>query len=271
MTDSHSAPQATLPSTLEYTSDEMMTIAAARMVHNGTSLFVGIGLPSAAANLARLTHAPDTILIYESGAIGTKPNVLPLSIGDSELAETSDTVVGIVEIFNYWLMGGKIGLGFLGAAQIDKFANINSTVIGPYNQPRVRLPGAGGAPAIAASCGEVLITLRHSTKAFVEKLDFRTSGGHMEGGDSRQKMRFPGKGPVAVITDLGILTPDPVTKELVLTSVHPGVTVEQVVAATGWPLKVADELSITPLPTETELRVLRDLNERTAKAHAGQD
>jgi len=253
-----------------YTSDEMMTIAAARMVRNGTSLFVGIGLPSAAANLARLTHAPDTILIYESGTIGTKPNVLPLSIGDGKLAETSDTVVGIVEIFNYWLMGGKIGLGFLGAAQIDKFANINSTVIGPYGKPKVRLPGAGGAPAIAASCGEVLITLRHSPKAFVEKLDFRTSGGHMEGGDSREKMRFPGKGPVAVITDLGVLTPDPVSKELVLTSVHPGVTVEQVVAATGWPLKVASEVKTTPLPTATELQVLRDLNERTAKAHAGQ-
>ena len=255
---------------LQYTSDEMMTIAAARMVRNGTSLFVGIGLPSAAANLARLTHAPDTILIYESGTIGTKPNVLPLSIGDGELAETADTVVGIVEIFNYWLMGGKIGLGFLGAAQIDKYANINSTVIGPYDKPKVRLPGAGGAPAIAASCGEVLVTLRHSTKAFVEKLDFRTSGGHMEGGDSRAKMRLPGKGPSAVITDLGILTPDPETKELTLTSVHPGVTVEQVVAATGWPLKVAPTVGTTPSPTASELQVLRDLNERTAKAHAGQ-
>src|SRR6266581_8897667 len=179
-----------------YTSDEMMTIAAARKIRNGVALFVGIGLPSAAANLARQTHAPDTVLIYESGTIGTKPTVLPLSIGDGELAETADAVVSIPEIFSYWLQAGRIDLGFLGAAQIDKFANINSTVIGPYNKPKVRLPGAGGAPAIAASCGEVLITLRHSTKAFVEKLDFRTSGGHMEGGDSRQKMRFPGKGPV---------------------------------------------------------------------------
>src|ERR1700681_2880864 len=256
---------------LQYTPDEMMTVAAARMVRNGTSVFVGIGLPSAAANLARLTHAPDAVLIYESGTIGTKPNVLPLSIGDGELAETSDTVVGIVEIFNYWRMGGKIGLGFLGAAQIDKFANINSTVIGPYDKPAVRLPGAGGAPAIAASCREVLITLRHGKKAFVEKLDFRTSGGHMEGGDSRERMRFPGKGPTAVITDLGILMPDPVTKELTLTSVHPGVTVESVVAATGWKLKVAGEVSTTPRPTETELTVLRDLQARTARAHAGQD
>jgi glutaconate CoA-transferase subunit B len=146
---------------LQYTSDEMMTIAAARMVRNGTSCFVGIGLPSAAANLARLTHAPDTVLNYESGTIGTKPNVLPLSIGDGELAETADAVVGIVEIFNYWLMGGRIGLGFLGAAQIDKYANLNSTVIGPYGNPKVRLPGAGGAPAIAASCAR---TRAHSSK-----------------------------------------------------------------------------------------------------------
>jgi glutaconate CoA-transferase subunit B len=251
----------------EYTSDEMMTIAAARMLRNGATCFVGIGLPSAAANLARLTHAPDTVLIYESGTIATKPSVLPLSIGDGELAETADAVVGIVEMFNYWLMGGKISVGFLGAAQIDKFANLNSTVIGPYAKPKVRLPGAGGAPAIGASCGEILITLRHGKRAFVPKLEFVTTGGHLEGGDSREKMRFPGKGPVAVITDLGILTPDPVTKELVLTSVHPGVTVQQVVAETGWPLKVSGDVKTTPAPTDLELTTLRDLNKRTAEAN----
>ncbi|MEQ1946228.1 MAG: CoA-transferase [Bryobacteraceae bacterium] len=255
---------------MPYTSDEMMTIAASRMLRNGSTCFVGIGLPSAAANLARLTHAPDVVLIYESGTIATKPNVLPLSIADSELAETAETVVGMVEMFQYWLMGGKISTGFLGAAQIDKYANLNSTVIGPYGKPKVRLPGAGGAPAIAASCGEILVTLRHNKRAFVPKLEFVTSGGHMEGGDSRAKLRLPGKGPVAVITDLGILTPDPETKELVLTSVHPGVTVDQVVAETGWPLKVAEQVKTTPEPTELELRVLRELNERTAKAHAGQ-
>jgi glutaconate CoA-transferase, subunit B len=254
-----------------YTSDEMMTIAAARMVRNGVACFVGIGLPSAAANLARLTHAPDTVLIYESGTIGTKPAVLPLSIGDGELSETAETVVSIAEIFTYWLMGGRIGLGFLGAAQIDRFANINSTVIGSYEKPSVRLPGAGGAPAIAASCGEVLITLRQNKRAFVEKLDFMTSGGHLEGGDSRERMRFPGKGPTAVITDLGILTPDPVTKELTLTSVHPGVTAQKVVESTGWALKVASQVSTTPPPTASELSVLRDLQERTARAHAGQN
>jgi glutaconate CoA-transferase subunit B len=253
-----------------YTSDEMMTIAAARMIRNGATLFVGIGLPSAAANLARQTHAPETVLIYESGTIGSKPTVLPLSIGDGELAETADAVIPIPEIFAYWLQGGRIDLGFLGAAQIDKYANINSTVIGNYNKPKVRLPGAGGAPEIASNCKEVLVTLRQNNRAFVNKLDFMTSGGHFEGGDSRAKRNMPGKGPVAVITDLGILTPDPVTKELTLTSLHPGVTTEQVVEATGWPLKVAEKVETTAAPTERELQVLRDLNARTAKAHAGQ-
>jgi len=251
-----------------YSSDEMMTIAAARMVRNGAVLFVGIGLPSAAANLALRTHAPDTVLIYESGCIGAKPAVLPLSIGDGELAETADAVVSVPEMFAYWLQGGKIDLGFLGAAQIDRFANINTTVVGSYTKPKVRLPGAGGAPEIAASCGEVLITLRQNTRAFVEKLDFVTSAGHIDGGRAREKLRLPGKGPTAVITDLGILTPDPDTKELTLTSVHPGVTVEKVVAETGWPLKVASNVTTTEPPTAQELSVLRALQELTAKAHA---
>jgi glutaconate CoA-transferase subunit B len=211
------------------------------------------------------------VLIYESGTIGTKPNVLPLSIGDGELAQTADTVVSLVEIFNYWLMGGRISLGFLGAAQIDRFGNLNSTVIGPYDKPKTRLPGAGGAPAIAASCGEVLITLRHNPRAFVSKLDFVTTMGHGDGGDCREKLRLPGKGPTAVISDLGILVPDPGTKELILKSVHAGVTTEQIVAATGWPLRTAPEVQTTPPPTETELSILRDLNARTARAHAGQD
>jgi glutaconate CoA-transferase subunit B len=255
---------------IKYTADEMMTIAAARKIRNGATCFVGIGLPSAAANLARLTHAPDTVLIYESGCIGTKPTVLPLSIGDGELSETADAVVSIPEIFAYWLQGGRIDLGFLGAAQIDRFANINTTVIGDYYKPSVRLPGAGGAPEIAASSKEVLITLRQNKRAFIEKLDFVTSGGYFTGGDSRAKLNLPGKGPTAVITDLGVMTPDPVTKELTLTSIHPGVAVEKVIESTGWPLKVAPQLSTSEAPTDTELRVLRDLNERTARAHAGQ-
>src|SRR5689334_14331665 len=186
-----------------YTSDEMMTIAAARMLQDGMVCFVGIGLPSAAANLARLTHAPGVVLIYESGPIGTRPAVLPLSIGDGELSETADTVVSIPEMFAYWLQGGRIDVGFLGAAQIDRFANINTTVIGDYYKPKTRLPGAGGAPEIAACSREVLITLRHNKRAFVDKLDFMTSAGHFDGGDARERMRLPGRGPTAVITDLG--------------------------------------------------------------------
>jgi glutaconate CoA-transferase subunit B len=253
-----------------YTADEMMTVAAARMLRNGTVCFVGIGLPSAAANVARLTHAPDVVLIYESGPIATKPTVLPLSIGDGELSETAETVVSIPEMFSYWLQGGRIDFGFLGAAQIDRFANINTTVIGDYHKPKTRLPGAGGAPEIAASSKEVLITLRQNKRAFVNKLDFMTSAGHFEGGDSRKRMGLPGKGPTAVITDLCMMIPDAETKELTLTSLHPGITVEKVIEATGWPLKVAPKLTTTEPPTETELRILRDLNERTARAHAGQ-
>lgn len=251
-----------------FTADEMMTVAAARRLQNGMVCFVGIGLPSAAANLARQTHAPDLVLIYESGTIGTKPSVLPLSIGDGELAETADLIVSIPEIFAYWLQGQRVDVGFLGAAQVDRFANINTTVIGSYDQPKVRLPGAGGAPEIATSAREVLIMLRQSNRAFVPKVDFITSAGHLEGGDSRRRLGLPGRGPTAVITDLGILTPAPDSNELTLTSIHPGVNVEQVQAATGWPLKIASDLAQTPPPTAQELSVLRDLNTRTARAHA---
>lgn len=253
---------------VDYRPDEMMTIAAARMIPDGARLFVGIGLPSEAANVARFTHAPDVVLIYESGTIGAKPHVLPLAIGGSELAETCDALVSITEVLAYWLQGGRIDLGFLGAAQIDRFANINTTVIGSYEKPTVRLPGAGGAPEIATSCGEVLIALRHTKRAFVEKLDFVTSMGHGEGGDSRKRLDLPGQGPTAVITDLGILTPDPESRELTLTSLHPGITREQAVAATGWELRVAPTVETTRPPSTRELEVLRDLRERTARYDA---
>jgi glutaconate CoA-transferase subunit B len=249
-----------------YTTDEMMTVAAARLVRDPAVCFVGIGLPSVAVNLARLTHAPAAVLVYESGTIGTRPSVLPLSIGDPELAETADAVVSLVEIFSYWLQAGRIDLGFLGAAQIDRFANINSTVIGDYRRPAVRLPGAGGAPDIAASCGEIVIMLRQSTRTFVNRLDFVTSVGHLEGGDSRARLGLRGRGPTAVITDLGVLTPDPLTKELLLTSLHPGVTMEQAAAATGWPLKAVPQPTLTAPPSAHELRALRDLQTRTAES-----
>src|SRR6202158_1139797 len=245
-----------------------MTIVAARRLKNGAVCFVGIGMPSAAASLARLTHAPEVVLIYESGTIGAKPNILPLSIGDGELAEHADIVVSIPEIFRHWLQGGRVDVGFLGAAQIDKFANINTTVIGgDYAKPKVRLPGAGGAPEIASTARQPWIIIKQTKRSFVAKLDFMTSVGHLEGGDSRARSGARGKGPTAVITDLGVLTPDPVSRELTLVAIHPGITVEQAVASTGWDLKIAATLAHTAAPTTSELETLRDLHARTAKAH----
>jgi len=244
---------------LDYTSDEIMTVEASRALSNGTVCFVGIGLPSTAANLARRLHAPSCVLVYESGCIGAKPTVLPNSIGDGVLAEHADVLVSVPEMFSYWLQAGRIDVGFLGAAQIDAYANLNTTVIGDYDHPTVRLPGAGGAPEIAASCGEVIVTLRHSARTFVEHLDFITSVGHGEGGDHRQRLGLRGRGPTAVITDLCVLKPDPVTKELTLVSLHPGVEVDQVREATGWELRVADHVTVTAPPTQVELDVLRAL------------
>ena len=242
-----------------YTSDDMMTVAAARALQPGTVCFGGIGLPSTAATLARRLHAPDCVLIYESGCIGAKPTRLPSWIGDGVLSADADAVISVPEIFAYWLQAGRMDVGFLGAALIDRFANLNTTVIGPYDAPKVRLPGAGGAPEIAANCGEVIITLRHSPRAFVERLDFVTSVGYGEGGDHRQRLGLRGRGPTAVITDLGILRPDADTRELVLTEVHPGVAAEQVVAATGWSLRVADDVGVTEPPTPDELAALHAL------------
>lgn len=250
-----------------YTTSEIMTIAAARLLRNGAVCFVGIGLPSTAANLARLTHAPDIVLIYESGPIGAKPPVLPLSIGDGNLAETADTVVSTPEIFRYWLQGGRVDVGFLGAAQIDRFANINTTVIGDYNKPGTRLPGAGGAPEIASCAQEVVLVLKQSARAFVKKLDFVTSVGHLDGGDARKRLGLPGRGPVAVVTDLCLMEPDADSKELIVTQLHPGVTREQVAGATGWEIRFAGAVKETPMPTKLELETLRDLERRTKLAH----
>jgi len=252
-----------------YTASEIMTIVAARQLRDGEVCFVGIGLPSAAANLARITHAPKIVLMYESGTIGAKPSVLPLSIGDGELAETADALVPVPEMFRYWLQGERIDVGFLGAAQIDRYANLNTTVIGDYNNPKIRLPGAGGAPEIAASCAEVLIMLRHTRRAFVEKLSFITSAGHLEGGDSRRRAGLHTRGPTAVITDLGVLKPNIETRELELSSIHPGVSFAEVQERTGWSLKKADDLKPTEAPAVDELAALRDLNKRTELAHAG--
>jgi glutaconate CoA-transferase, subunit B len=247
--------------------EERMTVAAARTLRDGQVCFVGIGLPSLAANLARLTHAPNVVLVYESGPIGAKPLVLPLSIGDGNLAETADTVVSTPEIFRYWLQGGRVDVGFLGAAQIDRYANINTTVVGDYRAPKVRLPGAGGAPEISSMAKEVLIVVTQSKRTFVEKLDFITSAGFLEGGDARRRAGIPGKGPAAVITDLCMLRPEAETNELIVHSIHPGATRETIQQKTGWPIRFSVTCEETAPPTVDELRVLRDLLARTAIAH----
>jgi glutaconate CoA-transferase, subunit B len=241
-----------------YTSDEMMTVAAARALTDGTSCFVGIGLPSAASNLARATHAPNLVLIYESGTIGAKPDRLPLSIGDGILAETADAVITVPEIFNYWLQPGRIDVGFLGAAQIDKFGNINTTIVGgDYAHPKVRLPGAGGAPEIAASSKEVIVIVRQTRRAFVERVEFITSVGFGDGPGTREKLGLRGKGPQQIITDLGILTPDPRTCEFTMTALFEGVSRDTVRERTGWDIQFAAAPEIIAPPTSHELTALR--------------
>lgn len=244
-----------------------MTVAAARALTSDDVCFVGIGAPSAASNLARLTHAPDICLIYESGTIGTRPDVLPLSIGDGILATTALTTVSVTEMFQYWLQGGRISVGFLGAAQIDRYANINTTVIGDYDRPKVRLPGAGGAPEIAALCGTTFVIVQHKERVFVNELDFVTSFGHGDGVGSRRELGLETEGPSLVITDLCLMRPDPTTSELTVVSIHEGVSRAEIVAATGWPVRFASEVPTTPPPTEEELRVLRSLERRTELAH----
>jgi glutaconate CoA-transferase, subunit B len=250
----------------DYSSDEMMTVSAARALRDGLTCFVGIGLPSMAANLARATHAPGLVLIYESGTIGAKPDRLPLSIGDGILAETADAVVSVPEIFNYWLQPGRIDVGFLSAAQIDKFGNINTTVIGgDYASPKTRLPGSGGAPEIAASCREVIVVVRQTLRAFVERVDFVTSVGHGSGPGTRQRLGLTGAGPLKIITDLGVLAPDPATQEFVLTGLYPGVSVADARSRTGWDLAVGAELQTVDPPSPSELTALRGF---TSKANA---
>ena len=253
----------------DWSSDEMMTIAASRALSDDDVCFVGIGAPSAACNLARLTRCPNLTLIYESGTLGTRPDVLPLSIGDGELARTAVTTVSVPEMFRYWLQGGHISIGFLGAAQLDRHGNINTTVIGDYDHPTVRLPGGGGAPEIASQCREVFITVKHRPRSLVEAIDFTTSMGFGPSGRERRELGVDTAGPTLVVTDLAVLRPDPDARELVVTGLHPGVTREQVRDATGWPIRFAGTLETTPAPTDEELTVLRDLHARTAQAHRG--
>ena len=250
-----------------YTPDEMMSIVASRLLTNDDVCFVGIGAPSAACNLARLTHAPNITLIYESGTIGTCPDILPLSIGDGELCDTALTTVSVPEMFRYWLQGGHITVGFLGAAQMDKFGNINTTVIGDYNTPKTRLPGGGGATEIASAAQQVFITMKQTKRGMVNTIDFYTSFGFGKGYDERKNMGLHTKGPCVLITDLAIWHADTHSKELKPVSLHPGVTKHQMQNTCGWHITYADTVDTTPAPTPQELKILRDLKTRTTQAH----
>jgi glutaconate CoA-transferase subunit B len=240
-----------------YTTSEMMMVAAARALTGARVVFVGVGLPNAACNLARRTVAPDLELVYESGVYGAQPSRLPLSIGDPCLVTGARAVMSMAHLFQYYLQGGRIDVGFLGAAQIDRYGNLNSTVIGPYAQPKTRLPGSGGACEIALLARRVLIIARLNRRTFVEKLDFCTSPGHLSGGASRAALHAPGAGPEAVITDLGILRFAPGTREMELAALHPGCTLAQVQEQVSWPLRIAADLTTTPAPTPEELHILR--------------
>jgi glutaconate CoA-transferase subunit B len=242
--------------------DEVQTIVAARRLASARTVFIGVGRPSTAAILARMVHNPQLVLIYESGTIGAKPFHIPLSIGDGELSETADAVVSVPEMFNYWIGAGRVDVAFLGAAQVDRYANLNSTVIGDYDNPRTRLPGAGGAPEIASGCGEVIVTVAHSRRTMVERLDFLTTVGHGDGPGARERLGLRGRGPTAVITDLCVLEPDPATAVLTLTQLHEGVSVEQVREQTGWDLAVLEQPRITEHPSDAELDALRELMAR---------
>jgi glutaconate CoA-transferase subunit B len=240
-----------------YSSAELMTINSARMLRDGDVVFVGVGLPNLACNLARHTHAPNLVMIYEAGVIGAQPERLPLSIGDPTLVSGALAVCSMYDIFAFYLQRGNIDVGFLGGAQIDRFGNINATVIGGYGSPKVRLPGSGGSMEIAAWANRCYIMTPHQKRRFPEKVDFRTSAGFLGGRAEREAAHLRGAGPLAVITDLGILEPDD-NGELILTALHPGITAEQAGANTGWDLKVAPQLKTTHPPSSEELRILRE-------------
>ncbi len=241
----------------DYTSPELLTINAARLLRDGDRVFVGVGLPNLACNLARRTHAPNLLMIYEAGVIGAQPARLPLSIGDPTLVSGALSVCSMYDIFAFYLQRGNVDVGFMGGAQIDKYGNINATVIGDYAHPKVRLPGSGGSMEIAAWATRCYLLTPHSKRRFPEKLDFRTSAGFLSGRAERKAANLRGGGMLAVVTDLGLMEPDE-SGQLVLTALHPGVTVEQACANTGWDLQVASSLSTTQPPSSEELRILRE-------------
>ena len=240
-----------------YSASELMTINAARLLRDGDVVFVGVGLPNLACNLARRTYAPNLVMIYEAGVIGAQPARLPLSIGDPTLVSGALAVCSMYDIFAFYLQRGNVDVGFLGGAQIDRYGNINATVIGDYNHPKVRLPGSGGSMEIAAWANRCYIITPHQKRRFPEKVDFRTSAGFLSGRVQRAAANLRGGGPQAVVTNLGILEPDE-SGELVLTALHPGVTSEQARENTGWQLKAIDQPRITEAPSDEELHILRE-------------
>src|ERR1700727_1869521 len=244
------------------TTAELQTIVAARRLEHARSVFIGVGRPSTAAILARMVHNPNLVLVYESGTIGAKPFHIPPSHGDGELPEPADAVVSVPEMFNYWIGPGRVQVAFLGAAQVDRFGNLNSTVIGDYDHPKTRLPGAGGAPEIDSSCEEAVVIVPHNKRTIVPQPVFRTNVGYGDAPGERELLGFRGRGPTAVITDLGVLEPDPDSDELTLVQIHDGVTAAQVKDATGWELAVVDPPLTTPAATDEELAALRELLSR---------
>lgn len=240
-----------------YSSSELMTIHAARMLRDGDVVFVGVGLPNLACNLAHRTHAPNLRMIYEAGVIGARPARLPLSIGDPTLVSGAAAVCSMYDIFTFYLQRGNVDVGFLGGAQIDRYGNINATVIGEYEHPKVRLPGSGGSMEIAAWANRCYIMTPHQKRRFPEKVDFITSAGFLGGRKQREASGVRGGGPLGVVTDLGIMEPDE-AGELILCAIHPGASVEQACANTGWPLKVSPNLRVTEPVKDEELRILRE-------------
>jgi len=242
---------------MSYSATELMIVNAARLLRDDDVVFVGVGTPNLACNLARRTHAPSLLMIYEAGVIGARPARLPLSIGDPTLVSGASAVCSMYDIFTFYLQRGNVDVGFLGGAQIDRFGNINATVIGDYEKPKVRLPGSGGSMEIAGWANRCYIMTPHQKRRFPEKVDFATSAGFLAGRWQREATGVRGRGPLAVVTDLGLLEPDE-TGEMLLTTLHPGATIEQARANTGWNLKIAAEWRYTQPPSEEELRILRE-------------
>jgi glutaconate CoA-transferase subunit B len=243
---------------MEYTSHELMIVSASRALQGSRVVFVGVGLPNIACNLARRSHSPEMELVYESGVFGAQPARLPLSIGDPTLVSGATSVISMADLFMYYLQGGLVDVALLGGAQIDRYGNLNTTVIGPYADPKIRLPGSGGACEIAINAKETLMIMRLSRRSFVERLDFLTSPGHLDGGDSRAKMSYPGSGPSLVITDKALFDFNNPDREMTLIELAPGESVESVQEVVGWEVRVSPDLKDMSPPEVEELQIIRE-------------